>query len=84
MISDNFKKVILLYVYYMGRIDLRYRVYLGHLSSTTLSSSQGMGVVAVAPAVQPLVIIVTTGYFSQDGPSYLMYACTIPKCIANE
>ena len=27
MISDNFKKVILLYVYYMGRIDLRYRVY---------------------------------------------------------
>ena len=28
MISDNFKKVILLYVYYMGRIDLRYRVYL--------------------------------------------------------
>ena len=27
MISDNFKKVILLYVYYMGHIDLRYRVY---------------------------------------------------------
>ena len=29
MISDNFKKVILLYVYYMGYIDFCYRVYLG-------------------------------------------------------
>ena len=28
MISDNFKKVILLYVYYMGCIDLRYTLYL--------------------------------------------------------
>ena len=28
MISDNFKKVILLYVYHMGCIDFCYRVYL--------------------------------------------------------
>ena len=32
MISDNFKKVILLYVYYMGCIDLRYTLYIVILS----------------------------------------------------
>ena len=42
--SDNFKKVILLYVYYMGYIDFCYRVYAFKESLTFVWNSQSVSI----------------------------------------